>query len=72
MTFNLGASFEWGSELFGINELTINLVGKDMAISFRLATQADEAGLLIIHGACISSRISPEHQPSPCICVSFS
>lgn len=42
VTFNLGASFEWGGELFAINEPTTNLVGKDLAISFRPATQADE------------------------------
>jgi len=42
ITFDLGASFAWGSELFGIDELTTNLVGKDIAISFRPATTADE------------------------------
>tara|TARA_R110001599_G_scaffold233082_1_gene432253 strand:- start:546 stop:3497 length:2952 start_codon:yes stop_codon:yes gene_type:complete len=45
VSFDYGASFQWGSQHFELNELTPNLVGKDIALSFRPATPADEATL---------------------------
>ena len=45
VSMNYGASYEWGSQFFALNELTPNLVGKDIALSFRPATPADEATL---------------------------
>ena len=45
VTFDLGTSFEWNTELLTFNRRTAELVGKDIAISFRPATQADEDAL---------------------------
>jgi len=45
VSFDFGASYQWGSQHFELNELTPNLVGKDIALSFRPATPADEATL---------------------------
>ena len=42
VSYDFGASFEWGGVLFSLNQLTTELVGKDIALSFRPATQADE------------------------------
>ena len=39
---NFGASLEWGNELFSLILPTTELVGKDIAMSFRPATQEDE------------------------------
>ena len=43
VSYDLGNSFSWGSEYFQLNELTTNLVGKDIALSFRPATADDQA-----------------------------
>ncbi len=43
---DLGETFEWGGLIYELNQTTANLLGKDLAISFRPATQADEDALL--------------------------
>lgn len=42
----LTGGFGWGSELFTLNDFTANLVGKDIALSFRAASQADEDAIV--------------------------
>ena len=45
ISYDLGQSFSWGSEIFSLNKFTTELVGKDIALSFRPATPADEAAI---------------------------
>ncbi|WP_304439199.1 transglutaminase domain-containing protein, partial [Oleiphilus sp. HI0117] len=45
ISYDYGQSFSWGSEYFELSDFTTNLVGKDIAFSFRPATADDEAAI---------------------------